>query len=266
MAVDSVVADSSAETLVAELTTRPTDSSVTPGSSSSHRSNSNSRREQASPDSSSAAADEQVACRVVVDTVATAEEQSETVVSEMSEQHHRTSSVIRSIRPSIKQETMPVVVRPPRIEVIVGPRQFEAEFRPMQRINSQQRMASSPTPRPAHTGPVVSSSTSPGPSSSPSVVIMGPPPPPPPPQPPALNLAVPKNKMPRVRKSGGGQRRQQQPAIDQEEPSSSIPEIGKLLAATFAYYIYTFQTLFLTFYSRRFAVLFPNMDRYLCCP
>ena len=74
--------------------------------------------------------------------------------------------------------------------------------------------------------PVVSSSTSPVPPRNyPSSVIMGPPPPPPPPPPAQQPLPKPA-KASRPRKSGPNQRRS---AVfeRQEEPSSSIPEIGE---------------------------------------
>lgn len=133
---------------------------------------------------------------------------------------------------------------PPRIDVIVNPsHQFQPEFRPM--LQQQRRLTNNNNniKRSTNNHSVVSSSTSPGPSNRmtppppplPSsrhnpAIVMGPPPPPPPPAQPALPKSG-ANKSPpgqRIRKSTAGtQRRHPASPPDHEEPSSSIPEIGK---------------------------------------
>ena len=209
MAVESTVADSSETTATPE----PVDSQVCRSSSSGRDS------EQASPDSSSLVEGEPQS-RPASAAAATA----------------TPASVIRSVKAEQEQQ------RPPRIEVIVGPRLFQPEFRPDQQVGSkQQRGAASNTW-------LVSSSTSPGPCYSrtmspiPPVNVMGPPPPPPPQQqslPPALIpvSAPPAASRPaskaganqRIRKSTAQRRHHPSAAMDHEEPSSSIPEIGESL-------------------------------------
>lgn len=207
MAVETNVADSS-ETVVSNIVNRSDHSDVASEQSAS------------SPDSS-CVPDEQ-------------QSSSATVQQEM-EPHHHHRSVIRLIRPEllIKEEVNDNMTTPPRIDVIVNPQQFQPEFRPVM-LHHQRHRVKRPA---ANASGVVSSSTSPGPSSRtpppPPIrngTIMGPPPPPPPPAVPALP-ALPKNgagaKSPpgRIRKSTAGTQRRH-PA-DHEEPSSSIPEIGK---------------------------------------
>jgi hypothetical protein len=149
----------------------------------------------------------------------------------------------------------------PRIDVIVNPHQFQPEFRPMMMQQSRRSIKRFPQLNGGNNNAsaVVSSSTSPGPSRRTS------PPPPPqqpvqqrshntvmgPPPPPALLssplAAIPKNGSQnsssstpvakstpstnggRIRKStAGAHRRQLASQLDHaEEPSSSIPEIGK---------------------------------------
>lgn len=222
MAVESNVADSS-ETVVVLPSTIMNNNRHPAGTNS----------EQASPDSS--CVDEQGADR-----------QQETITNDQTESNHRRqSSVIRLIRPELlmKEEHGNDQMAPPRIDVIVNPsHQFQPEFRPM--LQQQRRLTNNNNniKRSTNNHSVVSSSTSPGPSNR-----MTPPPPPlpssrhnpaivmgPPPPPPAQPALLPKsgaNKSPpgqRIRKSTAGtQRRHPASPPDHEEPSSSIPEIGK---------------------------------------
>lgn len=223
MAVESTVADSSETTATPE----PVDSEQQEQCRSARGDT-----EQASPDSSSLVEGEQQAAPPPS--------------SRPSSAAAHPASVIRSV----KQE-QELQQRPPRIEVIVGPRVFQPEFRPAQQVGSKRNISSA-----AGTNtPVVSSSTSPDPCFSRNMSpippnVMGPPPPPPPPQPahhhhhlpPGLIAIAAPPQQPtgagrspagpkagqhqRIRKSTAG-RRQHQVALDQEEPSSSIPEIGE---------------------------------------
>lgn len=177
----------------------------------------------------------------------------------------RQNSVIRLIRPELlmKEEHVSGATdftsSPPRIDVIVNPHQFQPEFRPMMQYIQQRRSIKRPsTANVNNASAVVSSSTSPGPSSRTppppqhllvqqqqqrpnNSVVMGPPPPPAllllPPPPMAIlpknsgqnsNKSTPANGQQRIRKStAGAHRRYLATPLDHEEPSSSIPEIGK---------------------------------------
>jgi hypothetical protein len=241
MAVETTVADSSETVVICD----PIEG---------NNSNSNScSSDQASPDSS---------CIVMDEQIQTIHDQQEIEMP-----LRRQNSVIRLIRPELLMKEEHVLsatdlsTSAPRIDVIVNPHQFQPEFRPMMMQQSRRSIKRFPQLNGGNNNAsaVVSSSTSPGPSRRTS------PPPPPqqpvqqrshntvmgPPPPPALLssplAAIPKNGSQnsssstpvakstpstnggRIRKStAGAHRRQLASQLDHaEEPSSSIPEIGK---------------------------------------
>ena len=215
MAVESTVDADSSETVVPSM-----NEEVSEGTSNS---------EQASPDSS---------CVLDEQTNVNDSQQQETGEME-TPPPRRQSSVIRLIRPELLMKEERIAdMTPPRIDVIVNPHQFQPEFRPvMRRLNNIKRPSSNGGG--TNASAVVSSSTSPGPSSRTppptSVVLMGPPPPPAAVAAPtaAKNGAAKSPPGQRIRKStAGAQRRHPASPPDHEEPSSSIPEIGKSFITT----------------------------------
>ena len=215
MAVETTVADSS-ETVVP-------DCDPVEGSSSNSDSYSS---EQASPDSS--IMDEQIQTMP--------HDQQEMTMQPL---QRRQNSGIRLIRPELlmkKEHVLNGATSAPRIDVIVNPHQFQPEFRPM--VQQQRRPIKRFPQSSNNPSAVVSSSTSPGPSSrtppparsSNNAIVMGPPPPPALLSPPPAAVAKsPPSGQQRIRKSTAGVHRRHLSSHPDyaEEPSSSIPEIGK---------------------------------------